>query len=111
MLQETVKGASGVPRFDIQMGESEATINTSYRTMEVIFPRRFATIPKVYVGEARGGSWVIVKVDEKHDDRFRWAGNNLVPKFPYTTVIQWIAIAEIGTPDAAPPAAAKPQQA
>jgi len=44
MLKRLSRGAQVVPRFDIQMGESEATFNASYLTMEVIFPRRFATI-------------------------------------------------------------------
>jgi hypothetical protein len=101
MLQEAARRGQGIPRFDIQLGEREVTFSAAYLTMDVVFPRKFATVPKIYVGEGRGGAWVIVKVDEKYVDRFRWAANNLVPNFPYTTIIQWIAIAEIAPPDAA----------
>lgn len=79
----------------IQMGSDDVTFNdTNYLRFDVAFQRPFPVEPNVFVGEAKAGAWLIVKVDRKDSKGFTWAANNLLGASRYSTTIQWIAIAK-----------------
>jgi hypothetical protein len=109
VLKKAVSLAPNAPDHLIQSGELEVQFsNTNYISMEVKFPKPFPSVPKVFVGEGRGGSWLIVKVDSKDENRFSWAANNLLGVSTYKTIIQWFAIADLPPHDDAAPAAPPP---
>ena len=81
--------------FVIQTGHLDVAFNnTNYLSMEQLFPLEFPTVPEVFVGEARGGAWLIVKVDFRDTKKFVWAANNILGASNYATTIQWLAIAK-----------------
>ncbi|MFZ1055076.1 MAG: hypothetical protein WAN79_05320, partial [Opitutaceae bacterium] len=103
LLKKKLAAAPGAEEFMIQFGEDAVTFNhTGYLAFEVKFPKEFPSVPKVFVGEAHAGAWLVVKVDDKDTKKFKWAANNLLGVSTYQTVIQWVAFAEIPKPQANP---------
>jgi hypothetical protein len=103
LLKKKLLAAPGAEEFMIQFGEDVVTFNnTSYLAFEVKFRKEFPSVPKIFVGEAHAGAWLVVKVDDKDTKKFKWAANNLLGVSTYQTVIQWVAFAEIPKPQADP---------
>lgn len=84
----------------IDTGEHQVTFNAGYLQVEEHFSIRFPTTPQVLVCESDAGAWVFVKVDSKGPDKFTWAATILGSSrpLPYTTRIQWVAIARKTAP-------------
>jgi len=99
LMKKKFAAVPGAPEYMIQFGEDNVTFNnTSYLAFEVKFPKEFPVVPKVFVGEAHAGAWLVVKVDDKDTKKFKWAANNLLGVSTYQTLIQWVAFAEIPKP-------------
>lgn len=73
--------ANGGKNRQIQISHFEVTLESGvhYRSGSVTFPKQFSDMPYVAVSEASGGNWLILKIDEKGVNGFKWAAHRIFP--------------------------------
>ena len=100
LLKKKFAAVPGASEYMIQFGEDKVTFNNAaYLALEVPFPKEFPAVPKVFVGEAHAGAWLLVKVDDKDTKKSQMGGEQpFAGVSTYSTVIQWVAFAEIPKP-------------
>jgi hypothetical protein len=82
--------------FEIKLGELEFILpnGTPYRGGDFAFATPFDEEPHVFIAESTGGNWLLVKIDAKGKQGFRWAVQRATGQpGDYPVHLQWIAIA------------------
>jgi hypothetical protein len=74
-------------------------VNEGYKNGVITFQNNFPIAPQVLICDGAPNAWLIVKVDEKHVDRFVWAATIVGGAVPlHKTTLQWIAVARAVPP-------------